>query len=360
MKARALLSLCLLLAPAAVFPDELLYRSNSFGMLLERIAPYRRDESAWIMSVKRSGETEVRSLVDNGKEVRRWEASSSGGQTAERELDGGTLAARRVYDSSGALVQEEQYEAGSLKQKTLYTYAGTRLLRVRTLDRDAATLFTDEYVYATNGSLREVRRTGPAGSVGQSSVRAGGSGIFEERTVAGDTLLVARYDAQGRLTSRERRTGGVTVLREDLTFGRDKDLLVSSTEKRPAEGTTIDRVYDDAGRLARETTTGPSGGPTVDTWIRDGAGHVLSHVRRGPAGLEVWNDTLRADGSVSREEYTRRGSLEKVTIYGEGKLRTEELYREGALFLRAFFDGDTRLKEEVWSGGTLVRTRNYP
>jgi hypothetical protein len=49
----------------------------------------------------------------------------------------------------------------------------------------------------------------------------------------------------------------------------------------------------------------------------------------------------------------------KVTVHGEGKLRTEELYRDGELFLKVFYDGDTRLREEVYSNGGLQRERSY-
>ncbi len=359
MKRRTLASLFLLLLVSAGFSEELYYRSNSFGMRLEKIAPYRRDESPWVLGVLRSGSTEVRRLLDNGKEVRRWEISTDGGQTVERELAAGVLAARRVYGSTGSLLQEELYESGALKEKTLYSYVGGRLLRVRTLDPLGAALFSDEYVYASDGSLRAVRRTAPAGAQ-RSSVVAGVGGIFEERTDLGDTLLLARYDAKGRVTSRERRRGGVTVSREDFVFRAGSDALESSTERRPGDGTLIERRYDDAGRLIQETTTGPAGVPAVTSWVRDDKGRAVSKSSRSAAGLEAWRYTLRADGSVSREEYFRRGSLEKVTIYGDGRQRTEELYREGELFLRAFYDGEVRLKEEVWSDGTLVRTRTYP
>jgi hypothetical protein len=122
----------------------------------------------------------------------------------------------------------------------------------------------------------------------------------------------------------------------------------------------IERRYDSAGRLIQETTTPASGTATVETWVRDTDGYVVSRMRRGPDGLEAWKYALRADGSVSRVEYSRRGSLEKVTIYGDAGARTEELYTGGEMFLRVFYSGDQRVREEVWSGGSLVRTRTYP
>jgi hypothetical protein len=339
--------------------EPLYYRSNGSAMALERIPSYRRDESDWILSVERTGPSEVRILYDKGNESRRWVRITSSSQVEEKELAAGLLAARRVYDAGGSLLQEDLYAAGALATRTTCAYAGGRLVRTRTVDPSGKELFTDDYIYASNGSLRSVRRSS-AGSVVQASVVSGAGGISEERTAAGDTTMVARYDAKGRVTSREKRTNGLTVSREDFVFRTDKDALASSTEKIPAQGRTIERVYDEEGRLSQETTTLSGGSNTVVTWTRDSAGRVAAKVSRGPAGLETWTYTLREDGSEAREEYARKGSLEKVTIFGEGAKRTEELYRDGELFLTAYYDGDKKLKEEVWSSGNLVRTRTYP
>ena len=50
----------------------------------------------------------------------------------------------------------------------------------------------------------------------------------------------------------------------------------------------------------------------------------------------------------------------KVIIHGTGKQRTEELYKDGELFLKVFYDGDTRLREEVWSNGTHPSPEELP
>ena len=36
-----------------------------------------------------------------------------------------------------------------------------------------------------------------------------------------------------------------------------------------------------------------------------------------------------------------------------------ELFRDGEVFLKVFYDGDTRLREEVWSDGSMLRERSY-
>jgi hypothetical protein len=360
MKAQLLL-LLLLAGAARGFPDELLYRSNGVGMSLERVAPYLRDSSRWILAVSRSGPGEVRRLFDNGKEVRKWVTSGAekGSRREEREYSGGVLAARRVFDESGNLLQEETYDAGTLSQKSLYTYTGSRLTRMRSLAPDGSLLSSERYVYGVSGTLREVRRTGADGEVRYSSYVAGRAGVSEERNSAGDVLSVQRYDTQGRLVSREQRRGDDVLVREDFLFRPDSAFLLSSRETVPSAKKVTERRYDEAGRLVSETTTEKGAVAEEIVITRDEKGRVTAKTRRTPAGLETWKYVLDDAGKAARESYFRLGSLQKVIVYGPGKQRTEELYKDEEMVLKAWFDGDARLREEVYSGGTLVRERKY-
>lgn len=356
---RFLIAFFLVLGVLPGFGDVLLYKSNEFGMLLQRIEPYRRDESEWVLEVHTTGKDEVRRLYDRGREARRWEISwtGSGTRRVERELLSGVLAARRIYDDAGSLLQEEQYDNGVLVQKSLLTYSGVHLSRLRMLAADGSLIFAEQYVYGRKGTLREVRRMGTTGDLRVSSFVFGPAGLSEERTSSKDTLFISRYDARGRLANRERRNGEQTQSREDFFYHSETDLLLSSTEALQLEGKTIERRYDAAGRLASEATTARSAVMEESRYTRDDRGRVTARTRRSSHGLETWKYALDDQGKVSREEYYLLGSLQKVTVYGQGKLRTEEIYKDEELFLKAYYDGDTRLKEEVFSGGKILRER---
>jgi YD repeat-containing protein len=356
---RFLVPLFLLLGMLPGFGDTLLYKSNEFGMQVQRIEPYRRDESAWILEVSTTGTNEVRRLYDHGKEARRWEISwtESGTKKVERELSSGVLAARRIYDATGSLLQEEQYDNGVLAQKSVLTYSGGHLARLRMLAADGSLIYEERYTYGKKGTLREVRRTGAAGDAGISSFVFGPAGVSEERTSSKNTLFISRYDTRGRLENSERRKGEQTESRADFFYRPETDLLLSSTESLLAEGKTIERRYDEAGKLASETTTARDTLLEEGTYTRDDRGRVTARTRRSSRGLETWKYALDEQGKVSREEYFLRGSLQKATIFGPGKLRTEEIYKDEELYLKVYFDGDTRQKEEVYSGGKILRER---
>ncbi|MGO9307968.1 MAG: hypothetical protein ACLQDL_02960 [Spirochaetia bacterium] len=360
---RQFLAFILLLAALHVFGEDILYRSNDFGMPLERIAPYQQDAFRWILRVRRSGPDEVRLLSDNGKEARRWEISWNRDRTekVEKEFAGTVLAARRVYDAAGTLLQEEEYTAGALSKKTLFSYADGRLARTRVrAGPDGQQVSQEVYLYATDGGLREVRRTSAAGDTSVSSSLTGSAGLAEERSTMGGSVFVERYDPNGKLVHRERRDAGAAVSIEDFTYDPKSHSLASSVERLPAENGLVERRYDSSGRLSQETRRVKGVVQEVVGYERDDGGKVTSKTRRSSQGLEAWKYSYSDSGDVAREEYFERGIRVKVTLYGEGKHRTEEHYRDGELFLKVFYDGDTRLREEVYSRGTLVRERSYP
>ncbi len=336
------------------------YRSNAFGMQLEPLPSYRRDEYRWVLEVARSSGGEIRKLFDKGKEARRWEVSGvTGGGTEEREIADGALAARRLYSPAGELLEEDQYTKGSLTQKSLYSYDASRLRRLRVLSGDGKTLYTQEYFYTLRGALREVRRMEPGGSTRDSSFVAGSTGLSEERNSIGDIAFISHYDGNGKVIEREKRGKDGAISIEEYQYREDSDHLLSSTEKEPGSGRTTQRSYDKDGRLVLETVSSGKKALEEFTYTRDEKGREIARTRRGPAGLEQWKYILDSSGKKIREEYLRRGSLAKVTVYGEGNARTEELYESGQLFLKAYFDGDHRLKEEVYEGGKIVRTRSF-
>jgi len=341
------------------FADTLFFRSNESGMILQPIEPYRRDESRWTLEVTSTEKGETRRLLDHGKERRRWEVSSTDGGTrkVERELAAGVLTARRIYDGAGTLLQEEQYDNGSLVQRAILTYGGGRLTHQKVQAADGSLVYEEQFVYGVNGTLREVKRTGNDKEVRISSYVFGPAGLSEERTSSTDTLFISRYDAQGRLSSREKRKGDKTLSREDFTYQEGKDAPHTSTETLPSEGRTIERLYDASGALASETSSTTGAAAEQITYTRDDKGQVISKSRRSARGMEVWKYARDDKGKVTREEFFLLGSLQKVTVYGEGKLRTEEIYKDEDLYLKVYFDGDTRLKEEVYFEGKPLRER---
>ena len=355
------LSFLFLLAAFPLLAASAIYRSNDFGMQLEPIPAWRRDELQWVLEVTARANGETRHLYQNGKEVRLWETSrASDGQTEERELADGVPVARRLYAPNGDLVEEDQYSQGKLSQKSLYTYASSRVARVRVLAADGALEYNKDYFYTSRGSLREVRQTGGKEETRTSAFVAGRSGPSEEWNKNGDDLFLSRFDDRGRTVEKEHYAGKDLVSREDFLYRKDSVDLLSAVEKRPGEAKVITRSYDSSGKLQAETVS-VAGKVVEETgYVRDDKGRVLRELLRGGSGLEERRYTLDQAGKITREDYFRRGSLEKVVFYGEDNTRTEELYQSGSLFMKVYYKGETRTREEVYADGAVVKERSFP
>lgn len=341
---------------------SVLYRSNEAGMLLEPIPFYRADEYTYTMKVEHKSGLDVRHLLENGKEIERLEVtlSDQGQETGESQYDANVLAARRAYGPDGKLLWEETYTEGSLSQRASYQYAGGRISGVRVAAGDGSLLYADVYTLSTAGALRGYVRTFADGSFTTSTFISGGAGLSEERTHGGDLTLVNRFDHLTRLIDSERWSGSDLLFRQEWVYDGDTDTPRSSTENRPKENTVVEREYDSHGRVTTEkvSVNGTQTEQTDHTW--DSAGNESLRLRRSADGLEEWRFTYDASGSLTQEQYFKKGSLEKTTVYTSKTERYEDIYADGQLVLRAYYANDTKTKEQVFDGGTLLRERTFP
>jgi hypothetical protein len=373
MKRAALAALSALLAllAAAASADARWFRSDEMGLAIEPIPVFRTDEFAWVLAVERTvsggGWVETRRLFSAATEQRRWTlVRSADGRTEEREERGGVMTARRLSGAAGELLQEELFEGGKPSSRSVYEYASGRLVRVRVFGADGSLSSTVEYVTAPSGRLREVRWTAPNGAVRSASMAAGGTGyaaggppVSEERTREGDEWRTTRYDTAGRTVVRERGDGSGLVSRQRLAYEGDSRTPASSTTEWPAGKKSVTTSYDAAGGEAAEVTT-VAGVPVERVaWVRDEAGRVLVMRRTGATGAEEVRTSWAADGTVEREEHFARGARVLTVIHTSPGERVEELFVEGDLFLRVYYRGNARIREEAVVDGRVVRERTF-
>jgi YD repeat-containing protein len=330
-------------------------------MQLEPIPSWRRGELRWVLEVTEKAGGEVRRLLRDGKVERVWETfRSAGGRTEEREFADGVLAARRLYLPDGNLLEEDLYSKGKLSQEFLFAYASSRLAHVRVLAADGSLKYNKDYFYTSQGSLREVRQSGGKEDARDSSFIAGRTGPSEEWNRNGDDLFVSRFDNKGRTIEREHHEGKDLFSQEEFVYRTDSDNLLSSVEKRPKDQQVVTRTYDAGGRLQTETMSVGGKVATETSYARDEKGRVTRKLKRDASGLEEWRYAFDQEGRTIREDYLRRGSLEKTTLYGQDDTRTEELFQDGSLFMKVYFQGDRRTKEEVYADDTLIKVRSFP
>jgi len=369
--ARAALTLLLAFLAGGAAADVRWFRSDEMGLAIAPIPAFRADEFPWTLAVERTatggGWVETRRLLSGSDERRRWTlVRSADGRTEEREERGGAIAARRLSGASGELLQEETFEAGKPSGRSVYEYAAGRLVRVRVFAADGSLASTVEYVTAPSGRLREVRWTAPGGEVrsagqtaGGTGYAAGGAAVSEERTRDGDEWRTTRYDASGRAAAREGGDASGLRWRQLLAYAGTAGTPTSSTTEWPAERKIVTTSYGASGGEVEETTTVAGVVTERVVWTRDEAGRVLAKRRTGAGGTEEVRTTWGDDGAPAREEYFARGMRVRTVIHTGPDERTEELFSDGDLFLRVFYRGDTRVREEAIVEGKVAREREF-
>lgn len=253
-------------------------------------------------------------FVHDGRTVERLYGQ---GALLEERVSGGDVETLRAYLPDGSLEYEERlyrYPDGAPREIRRTSAEEERIYRYR---RTTGLPFEEWY---QRGEERKVWRFGPGGR------------IVESITWEGEEMLVQErfsYSPDGSLAE---------AVREDLSEAEvrlrryaDGRLVVEELRREDRPGQTTRFTYDSAGRLIQE-------------------------VREDPDGSLVLDYEYDEEGEIKLERRRRNNQVTLLVRYTETG-RIEDRYRRGALVLRSFFEGDTRVREELYREGRLITVR---
>jgi hypothetical protein len=341
--------------------ETVYYRSNSLGVALERIEGGDGTDERYVLAVDSVGGTEVRRLFEGGVETDRWEwAYDADGQLrGVRHFEAGELAEVSLYEQTGDVAELLSYRDGELFERTVYRYSSFGLRQVEVLDAGGASLYRIDYALSADGRLREVRRTNADGRTEVSHYTHGDTGLSSESHAAGGSTYVNRYDRLTRLALVEQWQDDAILIRERWTYRGDTGVPEKVESRDFRTGETHTRVFDRQGRLDAEWWE-LSGERLAEVRVyRDAEGRIERRTSVGGEGVEEWFYAYDEAGALAKEEYLMRGTLERVTVYTGESSRFEELYRGGEVFLRVYYEGDTKVKEHFVEDGRTVHERVF-
>ncbi len=336
--------------------SEDLYRSNQIGMRFEEIRPAERSGHPWVLSRTVSGNRETLTLFHEGKEEKRWERQyASAGRLGEETFsEGDVLQTVQRFDGLGRVAEEETYEQGELQEIRENRYVRGELDSVTVRGPDGALLFTDRYIRTRDRKLREVRREYPDGSSRVSAFSFSDDRLLQEQHLREQEGVLLRYDGSGRLAFREEWDAERLVRLERFTY--DGDRLVSSTVTVPGSARREEFAYNEAGRIVSERVLTGSVIARETRYLYEEDLLVERQVEsRGVT--ETWRYEYDGDGEQRRETYLKNGVREKVVVRTGEDERSEELYLAGELFLRAYYRGNEKIREEFIRNGEVIRVR---
>ena len=353
------------------------YRADRFGTPLAPLAGAPGApgaDSGFVLAVESAAEAEAagltglagrRRLLHDGEQVREWHRIGS----VELELEAGKVIVERLHDGRGRLQEERRYNAaGELLQREVLVYRGAGLHQVERYDGAGTLLETERYDLTAGGRLRRFAHlpapaAGAGGAAGAAAVLDlvfHRGEVIEERHGAAAAELIVRF------------AGGAEYAREE--WADERLLAAHRAAAGPAPATRVDgraetrseTAYDAAGRPAvvRVYAAGePDGGaaaPLLEErryeYHPDGALAALEIA--GALGIETYRYTYDGSGRRLREEYRRRGRVQRVTTFPAPGERLDEVYGEDDTVLRVWWRDATRVREEVLRGGEVVRARD--
>ena len=227
-----------------------------------------------------------------------------------------------VYGENSLIAGDYLFPEEGEQIMTEYFYNGSTLIRAETAKKTAGTessgyekMYTDNYRYNRSSSLRYVER------------------LYHETVINDPVRLLFPYRILDAASSEN-------FLSEKLFpqfdfFG----------EQMVAEGFRMVYETDSRGRIQKQTLFNNNDEIVwviVNTW----SGDRIASVKK-TEGENVWLTEYRHDGKGKRTEQrdTHNGVLERLVLI-DGDRETEELYMNGVVILRAFWEDGRKISEE--------------
>jgi hypothetical protein len=345
----------------AAFADVEYFRSNEIGITLEKIAWYRTDEFEYVVTLEAKGNTHIKRLYKNRVEIKHWETVYDNRlrKLTESEYEGSALVSVLVYNKDGGVAEEYLYTGNELSEKKIYKYSKKGLARVETFDKQEQPVYTDYYSLSRAGRLRSVIRVWANGNMRLSRFEYGSGILVEQREYLDPNMYITRFDSRGRVISWEQWRDDTLEKSRVVVYNSETGTITREEETDHLKSTTTVRTYNEHGELVSEQSGGQSDKNVEVRYEYDEKGRLSIKRVKGPLGIEEWKYFYTDADKLAREEYWRRGFLEKITYYAEEGGYYEDIYRDNEVFLRVYYKNDKKVKEEFIVDGKVEKTRTF-
>lgn len=364
-------------------------RRLDYGLSIEKVTAALQAPEAVRFAVPVGGAIELRTLYDNGQELRwRWAALDDYGteRYVETHRTDGAVTYER-YDATRRFIEEGRFSPDGAGTLTRYFYTGSRLDRAEAFaipgkvsggaaeetseagrpSAQESPLWVDTYRYLRSGALRSVERVRLAPAVTKDSETAapalgaapattefakfeaprGVPRLLVTRSADGSTFKT-RYDTSGRVIEREsfdpsgKPMDAARITTQKGAEGAGEESVVRITEEG---GVSVETTLDERGRAVLELRTDANGLTISErrTVWKENKIALIETV----AGAETRRTEYEYDDKGNRMmERNYRGGILERSVRRSGSEETEELYSDGVPVLRA-----------VWVDGRKVSER---
>jgi len=340
------------------------FRSNSLGMLIDKIQPYRKDEYRFIMQRTWDNAIEIKVLLENGSANTRWETEYYPNQTVktEKKFEANVLSNFIFYNPKRLPEEELNYTNGELSKKLTYQYdAGTILRFIKAYDKDGNLLYQDDYLFSKTGGIRQVKRTWDDHSYETTTFIQGGGKIAQEVHANTEQTIIFRYDFLNRLLLKE--VWNIDNLNEtqEYTYFADTNTVQQLKESNTISKFVYTKTYNEKGQLSSQLVEKNDIQTALIYYTWDDQGDKIEEKEKNANGLTLRKFTYDTEHNPATTEEYVRGSLELKTVYqGKDNLFKEYYNQKGEAVIRVYYEADVKVKEEILDKGQVVLTRVFP
>ncbi len=345
---KLLLFYCLVLASSCLTAEEL-FRSNSIGMPLEKISPYRQDNFEYVLRISDDlPDTLVKILLKEGREHRKW---------VERETDGGRTVTvfeeekkteETVFSDGGRIERIISFTAAEeIEAELVYHYSGGEVTHIDALDAAGERLYRIEYSMGKYGRLRKMKRIYPE-QISESLYTFGTDSVSSEWHGSGGRGDLFRFEKDQQLTALENWKDLEKTA--ETTYSYDGGTMEYSAAVDYSANIVTKTWYNRKG--LEERSLSESGGmliaEKVYTYNEDD--DVLEKRLWTPGTRERWEYTYSAPEEREGELHYKNGILVSKIEYIDDSTYYEYLYRRGKPFLKITYVDDEKVGEELMIG----------
>ncbi|MFW5800534.1 MAG: hypothetical protein ACOCVC_00760 [Spirochaeta sp.] len=275
-----------------------------------------------------------------------------------------------VFREDGNLLLDISHSDGEIEWMERLHYHNNLLQERNRTDSDGDSLYHDTYSYRIDGVLRMIERVYPDGGVRISQYGFYDEGLRNElHTMSNARSILIRYDIHGRLELERSYVDDEAVELTRYTYADSEAVQpLTSVTEYPETDRSVRREFDDGLEKSAEFYENGSLVRTVVSRYDDQRRRVETQetvddsVRTAEfvfSGDQMIEERVYLDGEL--QERRRRADMLQAETAAEIEHATEvqELYHDGELSLRVYYDGLRRIREEVIDEGQVVRIRRY-
>ena len=314
------------------------YRSNSIGLVYEKIPNYRIDEFDWILEIIKDNYIEKRVLYFNGSETSRKEFFNDGNTLIISEYDSKDLI-HLEKKRNGLIIKEENYENNILKNEYFYEYIGRQLNKTTYLENKLV-VYEDNFLLTENGEINQIRRNFNDGKLITSGVSSFDHGRSYEWYADNDDFIFYKY-SEGKLVKMENWKNGILNRTKIYTFS---NLGSIETETDLISGKINTKVFDLSDNILSESTIN---GNIVEKIIYKYNENLL--VQKNIATTGVRNKYFYeydSENDLKLEKILKDDMLVKEIFYNQGEKTFEKLYKDNSLILIVSYKNGEKVDEE--------------